>query len=267
MGRILDRLRGYSVVWFGFDPLPSQGILEFKGTAVTSVTNDRLNGRTVVRIDGPGAVAGVSSVSATAPIASTGGANPVVSIGAASSSAAGSMSSADKTKLDTMTAGAAVASVSGTAPIVSSGGATPAISISPATSSAAGSMSAADKARLDAAPSFKAWLVGPDTQALFYNDTGAAVTLSGLVVVPGDNVAQNGAHYWTIDVGLASAMPTALWSFDTSTGSSGLALTAGTAVVCPIPITIPAGDTLAIGLGAFVSPTPAALHLLVQGRF
>lgn len=266
MGRILDRLRGYSVVWFGFDPLPSQGILEFKGAAVTSVTNDRLRGRTVVTIDGPGVVAGVSSVTATAPITSTGGANPVVGIGLASSTVSGAMSFADKAKLDSMTAGAAVASVTGTAPIVSSGGTSPAISISPATSSAAGSMSAADKARLDAAPSFRAWLVGPETQALWYNDTSDDVSLS-LTVIPADSVAQNGAHYWNIDVGLASAMPTALWSFGTSTGSSGVALTAGVAVASPSLITVPAGDTLVIGLGDHVSPTPAALHLLVQGRF
>lgn len=61
----------------------------------------------------------------------------------------GFMSSADKVKLDSITAGAAVASVSGTAPIVSSGGTTPAISITPATTGAAGSMSAADKLALD----------------------------------------------------------------------------------------------------------------------
>lgn len=61
----------------------------------------------------------------------------------------GFMSSADKTKLDSVTAGAAVASVSGSAPIQSSGGTTPSISIVAATSLAAGSMSAADKAKLD----------------------------------------------------------------------------------------------------------------------
>lgn len=66
----------------------------------------------------------------------------------------GFMSSADKVKLDSITAGAAVASVSGTAPIVSSGGTTPAISITPATTGAPGSMSAADKLALDSlAPS------------------------------------------------------------------------------------------------------------------
>jgi hypothetical protein len=43
---------------------------------------------------------GVTSVTGTAPIASSGGATPAISISAATTSAAGSMSSADKTKLD-----------------------------------------------------------------------------------------------------------------------------------------------------------------------
>ena len=92
---------------------------------------------------------GVTSVGGTAPIVSSGGATPAISITPATGAAAGSMSAADKTKLDTVTAGAAVASVGGTAPIVSSGGLTPAISITAATGAAAGSMSAADKAKLD----------------------------------------------------------------------------------------------------------------------
>lgn len=44
--------------------------------------------------------AGVTSVTGTLPIVSTGGATPAISINAATTSAAGSMSSADKTKLD-----------------------------------------------------------------------------------------------------------------------------------------------------------------------
>jgi hypothetical protein len=46
---------------------------------------------------------GVTSVTGTAPIASSGGATPAISISAATTSAAGSMSSADKTKLDAIT--------------------------------------------------------------------------------------------------------------------------------------------------------------------
>jgi hypothetical protein len=48
----------------------------------------------------------VSSVSGTAPIQSTGGATPTISIDAATTSAAGSMSASDKTKLDDATADA-----------------------------------------------------------------------------------------------------------------------------------------------------------------
>jgi len=115
--------------------------------------------------------AAVASVSGTAPIVSSGGTTPAISITAATISAAGSMSAADKSKLDGIAAGAEVnvnadwnavsgdaqilnkptivSSVTGTAPIVSSGGTTPAISITAATISAAGSMSSADKSKLD----------------------------------------------------------------------------------------------------------------------
>ena len=55
---------------------------------------------TFLRADGTWAAAGVLSVSGTAPIVSSGGATPAISISAATTSAAGSMSSADKTKLD-----------------------------------------------------------------------------------------------------------------------------------------------------------------------
>jgi len=95
---------------------------------------------------------GVTSVTGTSPIASSGGATPAISISAATTGAAGSMSSADKTKLDGIAAGAqpgTVTGVTGTAPIVSSGGTTPGVSISAATISAAGSMSSADKTKLD----------------------------------------------------------------------------------------------------------------------
>jgi hypothetical protein len=53
-------------------------------------------------------VAGVNSVSGTAPIVSSGGTTPTLSITAATTSAAGSMSSADKTKLDGIATGAEV---------------------------------------------------------------------------------------------------------------------------------------------------------------
>jgi hypothetical protein len=94
----------------------------------------------------------VTSVTGTAPIVSSGGATPAISISAATTDAAGSMSSADKTKLDGIAAGAqpgTVTDVSASAPIASSGGTTPAITINAATALGAGSMSAAHWSKLE----------------------------------------------------------------------------------------------------------------------
>lgn len=91
----------------------------------------------------------ITAVLGDPPITSTGGVEPIIGITPATSLFEGSMSAADKTKLDTVTAGAAVSAVTGSAPISSSGGTAPDISISPATTIAPGSMSAADKTRLD----------------------------------------------------------------------------------------------------------------------
>ena len=55
---------------------------------------------------GTAGAGGVSSVSGTAPITSSGGATPAIGITAATSGAAGSMSAADKSKLDGVEAGA-----------------------------------------------------------------------------------------------------------------------------------------------------------------
>jgi len=54
-------------------------------------------------IDVTGAASGVTSVSGSAPIVSSGGVNPSISISAATTLAAGSMSAADKTKIDAVT--------------------------------------------------------------------------------------------------------------------------------------------------------------------
>jgi len=70
---------------------------------------------------------GVSAVSGSAPITSTGGATPAIGIAAATTLAAGSMSAADKTKLDAIST--IVSSVGATSPLASSGGSTPTISI------------------------------------------------------------------------------------------------------------------------------------------
>lgn len=67
-------------------------------------TWDTTTGRYIPGTGGGGG--GVSSVSGTAPITSTGGATPAIGITAATSGAAGSMSAADKSKLDGVEAGA-----------------------------------------------------------------------------------------------------------------------------------------------------------------
>jgi len=136
---------------------PGQTILDGVGDTATINTNgagyyftfDReLGGWAIQLVLARGSSgSGVLSVTATAPIQSSGGVNPNISITPATEGAAGSMSAADKTKLDNLTQG--VTSVTGVAPIVSSGGLTPAISITAATEGAAGSMSAADKTKLD----------------------------------------------------------------------------------------------------------------------
>lgn len=87
----------------------------------------------------------VLTVSASAPITSTGGVNPVIGITPATSLAPGSMSAADKAKLDAMS----IDDVAVSAPITSTGGTTPTIGIDNATDSTDGAMSAADKTKLD----------------------------------------------------------------------------------------------------------------------
>ena len=69
-----------------------------------SVTYDDINNQVVLSASG-----GVVSISGTAPIVSTGTTTPVISIDAATTSVAGSMSSADKVKLDALVAGSGVA--------------------------------------------------------------------------------------------------------------------------------------------------------------
>ena len=97
----------------------------------------------------PASGGGVTAVTGNAPITSTGGATPAIGITPATDAAAGSMSAADKTKLDGIAPGAAVASVTASLPLTSSGGTTPNLAILPATEATPGSMSAADKTKLD----------------------------------------------------------------------------------------------------------------------
>ena len=98
---------------------------------------------------------GVTSVGGTAPIVSSGGNTPVISINAATTSAPGSMSSEDKTKLDGIATGANVNVTTDLSTnhnasnvvIVSSDGTD--ATINAATQSLAGILTATDKTKLD----------------------------------------------------------------------------------------------------------------------
>jgi hypothetical protein len=98
----------------------------------------------------------VTGVSGTAPIVSSGGAAPAISINAATTDAAGSMSSTDKTKLDGIAAGAQVNVATNigqgiltetTIPLTSSTGT--GTTLPSATIDLAGLMSSADKTKLN----------------------------------------------------------------------------------------------------------------------
>jgi len=78
-------------------PVATALTLDFLGAGVTAVVDGGDPTKVNVTIPGGGTVTGVTG---TAPIVSSGGAAPAISISAATPSAAGSMSGADKTKLD-----------------------------------------------------------------------------------------------------------------------------------------------------------------------
>src|SRR6185312_8087159 len=81
------------------------------GTTATIVTNF-IN---AIRAANPSAGGTVTAVSGTAPITSSGGTTPAIGISAATESAAGSMSAADKTKLDGISTGARTGTVTSVA--------------------------------------------------------------------------------------------------------------------------------------------------------
>jgi hypothetical protein len=89
-------------------------------------------------------VTGTPPIVVTSPTTTTRNA----AITPATDGAAGSMSAADKSKLDGLSPG--VTSIGVVPPLTSTGGATPLLAITAATEADAGSMSAADKSKLDA---------------------------------------------------------------------------------------------------------------------
>lgn len=118
------------------------------GTAAAAATTDF-----ATAAQGSKADTAVQSVTGTAPITSSGGTTPAIGISAATTSAAGSMSAADKLKLDGVQAGAQVnvgTDLSYTASsrlLASSTGAD--VTLPEATTSAAGLLSSTDKTKLD----------------------------------------------------------------------------------------------------------------------
>ena len=75
---------------------------------ITIDTAGRITAASTAAVSGGGG--GVSSVTGTAPIVSSGGTTPAISISAATTSTPGSMSAADKTKLDAAAASGAISS-------------------------------------------------------------------------------------------------------------------------------------------------------------
>ena len=120
----------------------------------------------------------VTGVTGTAPIVSSGGTAPAISITAATTGAAGSMSAADKTKLDGIQAGAQVnvstnLSKSSTATDVSLNSSTGSgVNIGTVTTSVAGVMTAADKTKLDG--------IAPGAQAGTVTSVSGTGSVSGL---------------------------------------------------------------------------------------
>lgn len=153
---------------------------------------------------------GVTDVVGTSPISVSGTTTKTVSISAATTSAAGSMSSEDKTKLDGIATGAevnvnadwnavsgdaqilnkptVVTQVTGTTPIVSSGGTTPAISIPESSAVANGYMSSSQWTKLD----------GIEAGAQV-NDVTSVNTQVGAVVLDTDDVLEGTTNKYFTD--------------------------------------------------------------------
>mgnify|MGYP003999902691 CR=1 FL=1 len=145
---------------------------------------------------------GVTSVTGSAPIVSSGGNTPAISISAATTSAAGSLSAADKVKINALT-GSEVTSVTGTAPVVSSGGATPAISMAAATASVNG--------------------YATSTQITKLNGIATAATANGTVTGSGTTSGSNTGDQTNITGNAATVTTNAnLTGHITSTGNAAV---------------------------------------------
>jgi hypothetical protein len=118
----------------------------------------------------PAGAGPVDAVTASLPLTSSGGVAPNIAINPATDATPGSLSAADKTKLDGITAGAAVASVGVTAPIVNTGTATaPVLGLAPITAPVGAnlvSLSNQSAATMNAGINAASWTYTPTSSGL-----------------------------------------------------------------------------------------------------
>jgi hypothetical protein len=236
------------------------GTLATVNSNVGSFTNASLtvNAKGLVTAASSG-TAPVTSVTGTAPIVSSGGVTPAISISAATTSAAGSMSSADKTKLDgiatnatantgTVTSVGGTGTVSGltlTGTVTTTGnltlGGTLSVAASNFASQTANTVLAAPNGS-NGVPTFRT-LVAADIPTLNQNTTGSAATLTTTRTLWGQNF--NGSANVT---GALSSVTTLSMSGQLTntiaTGTAPLAITSTTRVANLNVATAGTADTL-----------------------
>jgi len=225
------------------------------------------------------ATAGITTVTGTAPIASSGGTTPAISISAATTSAAGSMSASDKSKLDGIATGATanagtVTSVSaltlgttGTdlSSTIATATTTPVITLNVPTASATnrGALSAADWTTFNGKGSGSVTSVSVTSGNGFAGSvttasTTPAITISTSItgMIKGNGTAISAASAGVDYSAGTSSLATGIIKSTTTTGALSIAV-AGTDYVVP-------SSTLA-GYGITNAYTKTEVDTLVQG--